>query len=102
MKQNKSFKIISLYFILPFFFSSGDAYAYKENDFWKLLNTKKCVKCDLSKADLQNSDLRVSDLSHANLHKADLTDVNLSGANLSGANLSDSWVSNGNLSNRSS
>ena len=103
MKQNKSFKIISLYFILPFFFSSGDAIAYKESDLQKLLKTKKCVKCDLSKADLSfanlsEANLNYADLRRANLKYAVLPRANLASANLYGTNLQKAVLALANLS----
>ena len=54
----------------------------------KLLDTKKCPNCDLSKANLSGVDLS----------KANLKTANLSGANLYGANLSNASLSNADLS----
>ena len=60
----------------------------------KLLDTKKCPNCDLSKANLSGEYLSGADLNRANLSRANLSyailrDVDLYGANLKGANLSD-------------
>jgi len=79
----------------------------------KLLDTKKCPDCDLSKENLSGADLnsanlsranlsytilRDADLYEANLSDANLSDANLSDANLNGANLSDANLSDANLS----
>jgi hypothetical protein len=58
----------------------------------KLLDTKKCPNCDLSKvnlkgADLSRANLKNANLSGANLYGANLSNANLKKANLSGANL---------------
>ena len=58
----------------------------------KLLDTKKCPNCDLSKAnlsgvDLSKANLKNANLSGANLYGANLSNANLKKANLSGANL---------------
>ena len=54
----------------------------------KLLDTKKCPNCDLSKANLSGVDLSKANLKNANLSGANLYDANLSNANLKRANLS--------------
>ena len=59
----------------------------------KLLETKKCIGCDLSRSELSETylseaNLSEANLSEANLHSAYLTDTNLSEANLREANLS--------------
>ena len=69
----------------------------------KLLDTKKCPNCDLSKinlsvANLTEANLGGADLSGANLSLANLTKANLGGADLSGANLSDAILWKANLS----
>ena len=74
-----------------------DVFAYKESDFYKLKNTKKCIECDLtdldlslvnlSRVNLSGSDLSGSDLSGSDLSESNLSGVNLSRANLSGTNL---------------
>ena len=79
MKHNKSVQIIFLSLVLSFLCSSGDVFAYKESDFNKFKNTKKCIECDLT-------DLN---LSRVNLSRVNLNGSDLSGANLSGSDLSD-------------
>ncbi|MGD2181866.1 pentapeptide repeat-containing protein [Lusitaniella coriacea] len=69
----------------------------------KLLETKKCRKCDLRGADLSDrdlsgADLRNTDLSRASLRKTSLKDAKLSGANLEKANFSDAELFNADLS----
>jgi hypothetical protein len=69
----------------------------------KLLDTKKCPDCDLSKENLSGADLNRANLSRANLsytilRDADLYEANLSEANLSDANLSDAKLNGANLS----
>lgn len=54
----------------------------------QLLETKECVRCDLSNADLSDADL----------NDANLEGANLQGANLSGANLDDAYLVGANLS----
>ena len=54
----------------------------------KLLDTKKCPNCDLSKVNLKGADLSRANLKNANLSGANLYDANLSNANLKRANLS--------------
>ena len=51
----------------------------------KLLDTKKCPNCDLSKANLSGANLSYAFLIRANLSDANLRGVSLYGANLSGA-----------------
>lgn len=75
MRNNKSVKIIFLSVILPFLFSSGYAFAYKESDYRKALDN--VWRANLSGADLSSSILVVSNLSGANLHKANLSGTNL-------------------------
>ena len=65
----------------------------------KLLDTKKCPNCDLSKANLKGANLSEANLKGANLYAADLSYANLKYANLSNANLSNANLSNANLSN---
>jgi len=60
----------------------------------KLLDTKKCPNCDLSKANLKGANLRGANLSGANL-----SDAILSGANLFNANLNNAILKGANLSN---
>ena len=59
----------------------------------KLLDTKKCPNCDLSKAnlsgvDLSKANLKTANLSGANLYSANLSNADLSEADLYGADLS--------------
>ena len=63
----------------------------------KLLDTKKCPNCDLSKANLKGANLSGADLNRANLSDANLSEANLSDADLYGANLSDADLSGANL-----
>ena len=58
----------------------------------KLLDTKKCPNCDLSKANLKGANLRGANLSGANL-----SDAILSGANLFNANLNNAILKGANL-----
>ena len=102
MDQNKSVLKISLSLILSFFCSSGDVFAYKQSDLDKFINTKKCIKCDLtdvnlSRVNLSRVNLSGSDLSGSDLSESDLSESNLSGANLSGANLSETNLKEVNL-----
>ena len=112
MKHDHSVQILFLFSILSFLCSSGDVFAYKESDFYKLKNTKKCIECDLtdlnlsrlnlrtvnlSRSDLSGSDLSGSDLSGSDFSGSDLSRANLSGANLSRANLSGTNLKNINL-----
>ncbi len=63
----------------------------------KLLDTKKCPDCDLSKENLSGADLNRANLSRANLSYTILRDADLYEANLSDANLSDANLSDANL-----
>ena len=102
MKFDHSVQILFLCSILSFLCLSGGVSAYKESDFYKLKNTKKCIECDLtdlnlsrlnlrgvniSRSDLSGSDLSGSDLSGSDLSGSDLSRVNLSGTNLKNINL---------------
>ena len=78
MKHNKSVQIIFLSFILSFFFSSKDVFAYKESDFNKFKNTKKCIECDLTDLNLSRVNLSRVNLSGSNLKEVNLTYANLS------------------------
>jgi uncharacterized protein YjbI with pentapeptide repeats len=53
----------------------------------KLLDTKRCVDCDLSGVDLAGRRLAAADLERADLRGADLRKINLREANLKGADL---------------
>lgn len=64
----------------------------------RLIKTRSCRSCDLSKADLRNSDLRNVDLTDANLSQANLSQANLTNALLQGANLQGANLSDANLS----
>ena len=64
----------------------------------KLLDTKKCPNCDLSKANLSGENLSGADLYGANLSNADLSEANLKGAVLNGADLSGAHLNGANLS----
>ena len=63
-----------------------------------VLNSDKCIGCDLSGVNLNNMDLSGVDLSNAILDNAILVDADLSGANLSGASLKNADLSRANLS----
>jgi tetratricopeptide (TPR) repeat protein len=63
----------------------------------RLLSTRECSQCDLSRAGLVYSNLSNVDLNRANLSHANLSRANLSGANLSHANLSGANLFNANL-----
>ena len=77
MKHDQSFQVFFLISFLSFLFSSGDVFAYKVSDFYKLKNTKKCIECDLTEANLSEANLSGANLSGANLSKTNLTGVNL-------------------------
>jgi uncharacterized protein YjbI with pentapeptide repeats len=53
----------------------------------KLLETKACVGCDLTKASFKDTNLQGFNLENANLRGASLERANLQGTNLKGANL---------------
>lgn len=77
--------------------SAGSAGAYDPEQLEELLETKKCLDCDLSSADLSDEDLSEADLflcnlSDANLSGADLTEAKLTGANLSEANMTEAQI----------
>lgn len=70
------------------------ALARKEELIEKLLDTKRCVDCDLSGVDLSgrrlaSADLERSILENADLHETNLREANLKGAVLRGADLRD-------------
>ena len=65
----------------------------------KLLDTKKCPNCDLSKANLSGKNLKGANLYAADLSYTNLTNANLRGANLSGANLSEANLKGADLGN---
>jgi hypothetical protein len=84
------------------------------NDLDKLIETKKCLGCDLSGTNLaganltgalmQSASLAGADLTYADLGDAHLTEANLSGAdltmaNLTGANLVEANLTGANLAN---
>ena len=62
-----------------------------------VLNTDKCIGCDLSEANFQGADLSGVDLTEALLNNAILVDADLSGANLEGAQLKNADLSRANL-----
>ena len=73
--------------------------AYKESDFYKLKNTKKCIECDLTDLNLSRLNLRRVNLSGSDLSGSDLSGSDLSGSDLSGVNLSRVNLSGTNLKN---
>ena len=97
MKHYEAFLKIFLSTLLLFLFTSADVPAYKESDFYKLKNTKKCIECDLTDLDLSKVNLSKVDLSRANLSGSDLSGSDLSGVNLSRVNLSGTNLKNINL-----
>jgi uncharacterized protein YjbI with pentapeptide repeats len=64
----------------------------------KLLSTKQCQNCDLTRAGLVFAQLSGANLSQANLMGANLSQANLMGANLAGANLVGASLNGANLS----
>ena len=67
------------------------------SDLNRLLGTKKCQDCDLSRSGLIHANLIGADLSNANLADANLSQANLAGADLSGANLAGTSLYGANL-----
>jgi uncharacterized protein YjbI with pentapeptide repeats len=63
----------------------------------RLINTRQCVGCDLSRAGLTYANLAGHDISRANLGQANLSQANLNGANLTGANLAGAVLVNADL-----
>jgi hypothetical protein len=78
--------------------SYSDSSKIYSRDFYRLLRTNSCPRCDLYKAplsglnltnaDLQGANLVKADLRNATLYKADLSGASLGGANLEGA----TWI----------
>ena len=99
MKHDQSVQILFLISFLSILFSSGDVFAYKESDFYKLKNTKKCIECDLTDLNLSRLNLRGVNLSGSDLSGSDLSGSDLSGSDLSGVNLSRVNLSGTNLKN---
>ena len=62
MKHDQASQILFLSLFILFLCTSGDVFAYKESDFYKLKNTKKCIECDLT-----DLDLSIVNLSRVNL-----------------------------------
>lgn len=60
----------------------------------QLLETKNCVRCDLSGVDLTDADLENANLEGANLTNANLTNANLDRAYLLGASLQNATFNN--------
>ena len=99
MKHDQSVQILFLSSFLSILCSSGDVFAYKESDFYKLKNTKKCIECDLTDLNLSRLNLRRVNLSGSDLSGSDLSGSDLSGSDLSGVNLSRVNLSGTNLKN---
>ena len=99
MKLDQSVQILFLSSFLSIPFSSEDVFAYKESDFYKLKNTKKCIECDLTDLNLSRLNLRIVNLSGSDLSGSDLSGSDLSGSDLSGVNLSRVNLSGTNLKN---
>ena len=99
MKHYEAFLKIFLSSLLLFLFTSADVPAYKESDFYKLKNTKKCIECDLTDLDLSRVNLSRVNLSRSDLSGSDFSGSALSRSNLSGANLSRANLSGTNLKN---
>ncbi|MBD2459441.1 pentapeptide repeat-containing protein [Oscillatoria sp. FACHB-1407] len=64
----------------------------------QLLDTNRCIRCDLRGADLRGADLEDANLEGANLEGANLTEANLEGSYLVGANLSGATLAEADLS----
>ena len=62
-----------------------------------VLNSDKCIGCDLSNVNLSSADLSGVDLTDSILNNAILVDADLSGANLEGAQLQNADLSRANL-----
>ena len=99
MKHDQSVQMLFFSSFLSILFSSGDVFAYKESDFYKLKNTKKCIECDLTDLNLSRLNLRRVNLSGSDLSGSDLSGSDLSGSDLSGVNLSRVNLSGTNLKN---
>ncbi|NJN87405.1 MAG: pentapeptide repeat-containing protein [Leptolyngbyaceae cyanobacterium SL_7_1] len=63
----------------------------------QLLETRTCVRCDLTGADLSNADLAGVNLEGATLAGANLSGANLEGSYLVGANLENATLTGANL-----
>lgn len=63
----------------------------------QLLDTRACVRCDLTGTDLSNADLENANLEGANLAGANLSEANLEGSYLVGANLENAVLAGANL-----
>ncbi len=92
-------RIISLLLGLTAISLAGTTSLTAENlsDLNKLLGTKKCQSCDLSRSGLIHANLIGAELSNANLANANLSQANLAGADLSGANLAGTSLYGANL-----
>ena len=77
--------VISTIVISLIFFGSVTA---EEGAETRLLETNKCVECDLNNAELEGAKLRRADFSGAYLYRANLEYADLRGANFTGADLS--------------
>jgi len=99
MKNDRSVQILFLSSFFLILCLSGDVFAYKESDFYKLKNTKKCIECNLTDLNLSRLILRRVNLSGSDLSGSDLSGSDLSGSNLSGVNLSRVNLSGTNLKN---
>jgi tetratricopeptide (TPR) repeat protein len=90
--------------ILTSFLITSPSMGENLNHVSQLLNTKKCINCDLTNtglvmsnlagADLTGADLTGANLSNANLRGANFSNANLTGASLNGANLTGANLSN--------
>jgi uncharacterized protein YjbI with pentapeptide repeats len=83
--------------VLPVPALSSETNATLSEQVQRLLETKACVRCNLSGADLATADLEDANLEGANLQGANLQGANLEGAYLVGANLSDANLTEANL-----
>jgi len=99
MKHYQSIQILFLSLFLSILCSSGEVFAYKESDFYKLKNTKKCIECDLTDLNLSRLNLRRVNLSGSDLSGSDLSGSDLSGSDLSGVNLTRVILKGTNLKN---
>ena len=65
----------------------------------RLLETNKCVECDLNNAELEGAKLRRADFSGAYLYRVNLEYADLRGANFTGADLSNARFRGADLRN---
>ena len=91
------FSLLSIIATLTAIAISPSVQAESLSDLNQLLNTNKCLQCDLSSSGLVQADLKRADLIQADLAGANLSQANLAGANLTGADLSGASLHGANL-----